>query len=193
MRGELKRLQRDLGITFVHVTHSQEEAMSVADIVVVMDDGRIEQAGPARSIYNAPATSFVARFIGGHNVLEGKLEAMSADDFRLRLSSGAVVAGGIAAAGGAAGPETDAARVAVRSDLMHIRAAGPGPLPDNAVPGNVRAVEYQGPLVQVELNVEGSREFSVTMGEQAFFAAPVEVGSDVVASWSAEAVHLLGD
>ena len=128
--------QRDLGITFVHWTHSQQAAMSVADTVVVMDHGRIEQVGPPRTIYNAPATSFVARFIGGHNVLEGRLESASADGFRLRLAAGSVVSG----AGGAAGPGRDTASGAVRSDLVRIHGGRSDPLPDNAIPSLVSAV-----------------------------------------------------
>ena len=189
MRGELGRLQRDLGITFVHVTHSQQEAMSVADTVVVMEHGRIEQVGPPRTIYNSPATSFVARFIGGHNVLEGRLESASADRFRLKVAAGGVVAG----AGDAAGLGRDTASVAIRSDLIRIRAGGSAPLPDNAVAGRVRGVEYHGSNVQIELEVGATREFLATVGEKAFYTAPVEVGSEVVASWSADAVHLLGD
>ena len=69
MREELKRFQKDLGLTFIHVTHSQEEAMALADLVVVMDGGRILQAAPPREVFERPATAFVARFIGGHNVL----------------------------------------------------------------------------------------------------------------------------
>jgi putative spermidine/putrescine transport system ATP-binding protein len=69
MRAELKRIQTELGITFVHVTHSQEEAMALSDLVVVMDGGRIMQAGPAREVFNNPSSAFVARFIGGHNVI----------------------------------------------------------------------------------------------------------------------------
>ncbi|KAA0579526.1 ABC transporter ATP-binding protein [Azospirillum sp. B21] len=71
MREELKRLHRDIGITFIHVTHSQTEAMALADLAVVMNQGRIEQAGPPRELFNHPRTAFVARFIGGHNVIEG--------------------------------------------------------------------------------------------------------------------------
>ena len=70
MREELKRLHRDIGITFIHVTHSQTEAMALSDIAVVMNGGRIEQAGPPRELFNRPRTAFVARFIGGHNVIE---------------------------------------------------------------------------------------------------------------------------
>ena len=69
MRGELKRLQRDLGISFVHVTHSQDEAMALADMVVVMEAGHIRQTGSAREIFEQPRTAFVARFIGGHNMV----------------------------------------------------------------------------------------------------------------------------
>ncbi len=71
VREELKRLQKELGLTFVHVTHSQDEALALADLVVVMSEGRIAQAGPAREVFNRPANAFTARFIGGHNVLEG--------------------------------------------------------------------------------------------------------------------------
>jgi putative spermidine/putrescine transport system ATP-binding protein len=70
MRSELKRLQRELGISFVHVTHSQDEALALADRIIVMNNGRIEQDGPPREVFNAPRTEFVARFIGGHNILE---------------------------------------------------------------------------------------------------------------------------
>lgn len=70
MRTELKRLQRDLQVTFIHVTHSQDEAMALADEIVLMNEGKIEQAGPARDVFNAPSTEFVARFIGNHNVMD---------------------------------------------------------------------------------------------------------------------------
>jgi putative spermidine/putrescine transport system ATP-binding protein len=70
MRMELKRLQRELQITFIHVTHSQDEAMALADEIVLMNDGKIEQAGPSREVFNAPNTEFVARFIGNHNVMD---------------------------------------------------------------------------------------------------------------------------
>jgi putative spermidine/putrescine transport system ATP-binding protein len=69
MRAELKRWHRDLGMTFVHVTHSQEEAMALSDLVVVMNHGRIEQQGSAREVFERPRTEFVARFIGSHNVI----------------------------------------------------------------------------------------------------------------------------
>jgi putative spermidine/putrescine transport system ATP-binding protein len=85
MRVELKRLQRELGIAFIHVTHAQDEAMALADVIVVMNEGRIEQHGTPREVFNHPRTEFVARFIGGHNVVTvgGVLLAVRADRLRL--------------------------------------------------------------------------------------------------------------
>ncbi|MGR3804625.1 MAG: ABC transporter ATP-binding protein [Marinibacterium profundimaris] len=84
MRAELKKLQRELGITFIHVTHGQDEALALADEVVVMNNAVIEQAGPAREVFNAPETEFVARVLGGHNVitLAGKPYAIRSDRVR---------------------------------------------------------------------------------------------------------------
>ena len=72
---ELKRIQQDVGITFVHVTHDQEEAMSMADTIAVMHDGKIEQAGGAADLYERPRTEFVANFLGVSNLIDGKLGA----------------------------------------------------------------------------------------------------------------------
>jgi len=85
VRAELKLFQRDLGISFIHVTHSQEEAMALADLIVVMNDGKIEQAGTPREIFNAPRTEFVARFIGGHNIISDDGRKASVRTDRLRL------------------------------------------------------------------------------------------------------------
>ncbi len=88
VRAELKRFQRELGISFIHVTHSQEEAMALADLVIIMNAGRIEQAGDPRTIFNAPATEFVARFIGGHNVIPAGERKISVRSDRLHVSAG---------------------------------------------------------------------------------------------------------
>jgi putative spermidine/putrescine transport system ATP-binding protein len=87
MRAELKRLQRELGISFVHVTHSQDEAMALADVIVLMHDGRIAQSGSPRDVFNAPRNAFVAKFIGGHNVIDigGKEIAVRADKVSINL------------------------------------------------------------------------------------------------------------
>ncbi|MHC5035530.1 MAG: ABC transporter ATP-binding protein, partial [Planctomycetota bacterium] len=79
MRGNLRKMQRELGITFIHVTHSQMEAIAVADVVVVMDHGHIDQAAPAREVYSLPRSTYVARFMGGQNVLSGRVVSVTDD------------------------------------------------------------------------------------------------------------------
>jgi putative spermidine/putrescine transport system ATP-binding protein len=86
VRAELKRLNRELGITFVHVTHSQDEALALADLVVLMRAGRIEQQGTPEDLFDRPRTAFAARFMGGHNVVAapgGRPVAVRADRTRL--------------------------------------------------------------------------------------------------------------
>src|SRR5881409_330617 len=142
MRGELLRMQKELGITFVHVTHTQLEAIAVADMVVVMDQGRIEQAGSAREIYTLPVSAYVARFMGGQNVLTGKVASVTdgiatlVSDTGERFSSplnGQVVA------------EGDVLHCCVRRDRVALervrRPPGALPEPTNAVVGAVHAIE----------------------------------------------------
>lgn len=85
MREELKRLQRELGISFIHVTHSQEEALALSDLVVVMDHGVIVQSGTPREVFNQPATAFIARFMGGHNVIRSADGAVAVRADRCRI------------------------------------------------------------------------------------------------------------
>ncbi len=89
MRTELKRLQRELGITFIHVTHGQDEALALADLVVLMNRGRIAQLGSPRDVFNRPSSEFVARFIGGHNVMtvNGAKIAIRNDSLKLSRSA----------------------------------------------------------------------------------------------------------
>ncbi|EFH12828.1 ABC transporter ATP-binding protein [Pseudoroseomonas cervicalis] len=115
MREELKRLQRELGISFIHVTHGQEEAMALSDIAVVMDQGRIAQAGPPREIFERPASAFVARFIGGHNVIalpQGRF-AVRTDRTRLAAAPGAPSLSGPSLSGHVSAVEYQGAAVRV--------------------------------------------------------------------------------
>ncbi|MEL6570901.1 MAG: ABC transporter ATP-binding protein [Pseudomonadota bacterium] len=97
MRAELKKLQRELGITFVHVTHGQDEALALADEIVVMSDAKIEQAGRTRTVFEAPRTAFVARFLGSHNVVsmpEGMI-AVRSDALKITPTDAAKLPGTI--------------------------------------------------------------------------------------------------
>src|SRR6266851_5453570 len=102
MRVELKKLQRELGISFIHVTHGQDEAMALADIVVLMNGGRIEQQGSPREIFNHPRTEFTAKFIGGHNVIALDDETFAVRNDRLMLKKAGEAVNGPSIAGSGA-------------------------------------------------------------------------------------------
>ncbi len=97
MRAELRRWQKELGLTFIHVTHSQEEAMALADTMVVMNHGLIEQVGPPHEVYNRPATEFIARFMGGHNVLDAPAGKIAVRNDHMQIAPAAQGGAGIGA------------------------------------------------------------------------------------------------
>ncbi len=189
MRVELKRLQSELGISFIHVTHSQEEAMALADLVVVMNDGRIEQSGTPQHVYREPRTEFVARFMGGHNVLQGRVTEVGE-------SQVALVAGGHPFA--VRKPEwrigADLA-FAVRGDKIRF-GSEPGAACTalaklNTLPATVRSVEYHGAWVQVGLDIPIADDFRVVCSESAFFENPVSVGDQTFVTWHIDDGHVL--
>jgi putative spermidine/putrescine transport system ATP-binding protein len=163
MREELKGLQTRLGISFIHVTHSQDEAMALADIVVVMNAGKIEQAASAREVFNKPASAFVAKFIGGHNVIPAAVARANAEG----------------------------AMVAIRADRMTV-VPGSAPTDASSLAGVTRSVEYLGATVQVGIDVAGLEPLSAVIPEQRFDAAPVVPGQAVTLSWMPGDVHVLG-
>ncbi|MBO6900044.1 MAG: ABC transporter ATP-binding protein [Rhizobiaceae bacterium] len=185
MRVELKRLQSDLGITFVHVTHTQPEAIALADQVVVMDHGVIEQAASPREIYNKPHSPYVARFMGGQNVLGGTVErvsdntaiALSPDGTRYDLPDANDVKPG------------DKVRFSVRRDRISL--ADKAQDASNSAFGQVTNIEYQGTFVKVSLDTGQREEFIAYVDDEEYFAAPKEVGQKVYATWKPHLNHLL--
>ncbi len=135
MQLELKRIQHEVGITFVHVTHDQEEAMTMADQIVIMNGGHIEQLGTPSELYEHPATSFVAGFLGASNLLSGTVEG----DDRVRLDCGADVHVPRAALAGRSG----AVQIGVRPEK--IRLGGDEP---NTLSGTVTESAYIGVSTQ---------------------------------------------
>ncbi|HAG64659.1 MAG TPA: spermidine/putrescine ABC transporter, partial [Ruthenibacterium lactatiformans] len=88
MQLELKALQKQLGITFIYITHDQEEALNMSDRIAVMKDGRFEQLGTPAEVYDSPRTSYVARFVGTANVLTGTVEAVEDDVLKVACAGG---------------------------------------------------------------------------------------------------------
>jgi putative spermidine/putrescine transport system ATP-binding protein len=187
MRGELRRMQLDLGITFIHVTHTQPEAIALADLVVVMDHGHIEQAASAQDVYNKPYSAYVARFMGGQNVFTGRVSAVTDGMIVLDLSGRGRIE---FPAGDRAAPIGSTAHVSVRRDRVHLARQSSAEMV-NAVTGKVGAIEYQGTWVKVTLEPISGEDFVVNMPDTEFFADPVNPGDAVRAHWKAFDVHPL--
>ena len=188
MRSELRRLQRELGITFVHVTHTQLEAIAVADLVVVMDQGRIEQAAAPEVIYATPESAYVARFMGGHNVLSGRLARIAGGAATLENDKGQRFE--VAMPDGLAGPG-DPVNVSIRRDRVALEnGAAPG-VGVNQVSGTVYAIEYQGAFVKVTMRIAGDEEFVAYLRDDQFLKDPVQIGDAATASWRRDDLHLL--
>jgi putative spermidine/putrescine transport system ATP-binding protein len=189
MRGELKSLQNELGITFVHVTHTQPEAIALANMVVVMDTGRIDQADTANVIFNRPKTPYVARFMGGQNVLTGTVESKMAGLIRLKNASGAIFE---AAAGETAAEQGAPMSFAVRRDRIKLRKSGKGKTETaaNEISGVVEATEYQGSYVKVTVDLGGGI-FVANLPDRDYFADPVDRGDPVIANWNTADVNIL--
>ncbi|MFF4415411.1 ABC transporter ATP-binding protein [Streptosporangium sp. NPDC001559] len=92
MRFELKRLQHEIGVTTVYVTHDQSEALSMSTVIAVMSNGKVEQVGTPREVYGAPAAEFVARFVGSANLVAGKVAAVSEGEVTVKTPDGLIVA-----------------------------------------------------------------------------------------------------
>ncbi len=156
---ELKRIQQDIGITFVHVTHDQEEAMSMADTIAVMHDGKIEQAGSASDLYERPRTEFVANFLGVSNLIDGKLGRTDGDLASVETHDGAR----LQVPSDRVGPHgTDAIRVGVRPEKITLSPANGGGHGDrNALRGTIVVAAFLGTSIQYVIKAPGGEELTV--------------------------------
>lgn len=193
MRGELRRVQKELGITFVHVTHTQLEAIAVADMVVVMAQGRIEQAASARDIFVAPRNAYVARFVGGQNVLSGTVESSMNGTAAVASDKGARFAFPVGDIRPARGSKLYGS---IRRDRIGVEKVLPGTKPAgglNTIVGEVHTLENQGSYVKVTVDLDNGEEFVAHVPDDAFFRSPLDIGDKVEARWSASDIKLLDD
>jgi putative spermidine/putrescine transport system ATP-binding protein len=193
MRGELRRVQKELGITFIHVTHTQLEAIAVADTVVVMAHGHIEQAASARDIFIAPRNAYVARFVGGQNVLSGTVESAMNGTAAVADENGARFAFPV---GGIRPLRGSKLWGSIRRDRIALEKVPPGSKPAgglNTIAGEVHTIENQGSYVKVTLELGHNEEFVAHLLDETFFANPLDIGDRVVARWSASDIKLLDD
>jgi spermidine/putrescine ABC transporter ATP-binding subunit len=183
MQIELKLLQTQVGITFLYVTHDQEEALSMSDRIAVMLDGRIEQLDGPEEIYDAPATAFVAGFIGSQNFLTG----VARGDGSEVAGDGWTVLGGRAAADVVVGRE---ALAAIRPEHVEVVATDPG-RQANVLEGSLAGVSHLGEVIQFVVRVLGGEQEIISRRPR-HSAARLAVGEQVWCTWEAADAHVFG-
>ena len=177
---ELKSLQETLGITFIYVTHDQEEALTMSDRMAVMAGGLIEQIGTPADVYDSPATAYVADFLGNANVLPVEVIG-SAGDGRTEIRVG----GQVLACQGIAAPGDDV-RLVIRPERLMLEA------PDNeaaAIDGTIARVVYQGPTTDIIVRLPGDEEVVVRRPSE--HAGHHSAGQQVTVHCRADAMRLL--
>jgi spermidine/putrescine transport system ATP-binding protein len=191
LQVELKRIQMEVGITFVYVTHDQEEALTMSDRIAVMHRGRIEQVGAPEDLYDRPATSFVADFIGTTNLLSGRVEALDTEAATVRLDSGDLCL--VAAPGRSAGQPV---QLSIRPESIAIHPAGNrsngsgGPSDNRRIPATIEQVAYLGAAVQYHIRTDGGLGLSVIAGKT---GPRFESGDSVALAWAPTDALVLGD
>jgi len=179
---ELKALQEEVGITFVYVTHDQEEALTMSDRIAVMSQGRVEQIGPPKEIYEEPATAYVADFLGVSNLMDATAAGQVAEGCAVSIGEFSFTAG--------QGDEDirGQAKVTIRPERVNLEAQGT--TGQNRVPGMVERVVYVGSVLQVIVNLApGQRIQAWVQNEGA--AVPFESGAPVTVHFPPEALRVL--
>jgi spermidine/putrescine transport system ATP-binding protein len=175
MQLELKQIQHELGLSFVHVTHDQEEAMTMADSIAVMNRGRVEQLGPPSELYERPATAFVAGFLGVSNLLSGVVAASD----RVRLDAGDEVRAPV-------GDRTGRVAVGIRPEKIRLEAPREG---DNSLAGTIRETAYVG--VATQYVVETHAGTLIVYVQNSANAPSLRPGVETALSWSPEATFVV--
>ena len=191
MQVELKRIQQEVGITFIYVTHDQEEAMTMSDRIAVMNRGRYEQLGDPESLYERPTTRFVAGFLGVSNLLPGAVQGTDGRYAIVKLSDDTAVRAPSALIGG-----TDGVNIGVRPEKIRLRA------PDEATPdghnqlrGVIRDASYLGVSTQYQVEARGGARLTVYEQnvERATRAELWAPGEEVLLTWSPDHSFVVAD
>ena len=186
---ELKNLHRQVGRTFIYVTHDQDEALSMSDRIAIMRHGRIVQHGSPQELYDRPRTRFVADFLGRSNFLRARVDATSGDE--LALSCGPARLVQTAAQKRGAVVVGDEILLALRPENIRVREAGASDLA-NQVTARVRNWSYLGTEFHLVLDAGAIGDFAVTVPASRN-AAPPEIGGDITIGWDAGSATIVED
>jgi len=186
MQGVLSRLQKELGITFVYVTHSQSEAFAMSDRVVIMSQGRIEQLGSPKEIYRSPASRFVADFVGANNILSGTV-SQAGEDLEIKTTLGVFRCH---AGTGDAFAMGDALDMVISADLVQISLEDPNT--QNSLRCRFISEEFVGSIVTLFAELEDGSDFKVQTRQRDLANLSLGEESAFFVSWSAADAHLIG-
>ena len=191
MQLELKALNKQLGTTFVYVTHDQEEALTMSDRIAVMDNGQVAQLGTPAEIYENPRTAFVARFIGESNFFEGVVKRRDGRSWEVARTDG----GRFLVPDHPTLREGRALRVAVRPEWMDVWRPGAVPAGENAVTGTIREVIYLGETMHVIVTVPGCADVTVAMRNEGQLIKPLpwKRGDEAAVAWLPEDCQILDE
>ena len=187
MQSMLTRLQRELGITFVYVTHSQSEAFAMADRVVIMSRGHIAQIGMPKDIYRAPENRFVAEFVGRNNIISGTVKSTSNKAVTIDGSLGQFE---VALAGGHQPIVGDVASFVIAADLVHLSTTKPKAA--NNIECSLISEEFIGSVVTLFLETPDGSEFKVQIQERELSDMDLKHLGRVFVSWESDRAHFLG-
>ncbi|MEP2642489.1 ABC transporter ATP-binding protein [Roseobacter sp.] len=187
MQAVLTDLQRELGITFVYVTHSQSEAFAMADRVVIMGNGKIAQIGTPKDIYRAPANQFVAEFVGRNNILTGTVSRVAQDTAQITTPSGdfTVPMNDVTLTQG------QTASFVISADLVHI--AMDHPTGDNTAQCRLISEEFVGSMVTLFLEDAQGQDFKVQMQERELSRFDLKGADGIWLSWDTQSAHVLNE
>ncbi len=190
MQLELKALNRSLGVTFIYVTHDQEEALTMSDRIAVMADGRIAQLGNPAEIYEDPRTEFVARFIGEANVFAGRAGGRDGTGVSVESPAGRFRIPAAAGVGSGA-----SVKIAVRPEWLDLFARGAAPPNENAIDGQVRDVIYLGETIHVLVALPDGSTATVALRNEGQLTRPIPwtVGTPVSVAWLPEDCQVLAE
>jgi spermidine/putrescine transport system ATP-binding protein len=191
MQIELKRIQRDVGITFVYVTHDQNEALTMSDRLAVMNDGRIEQEGRPQEIYERPATRFVAGFIGTSNLLTGRVGRVSGERAVIEVSPEERIVLPLRGAGERAAGPGDEVELTVRPEKIVISGGRPG-TDGSVLRGTVAEVVYLGTSTNFSVTTTTGAEMVVFRQNSASGDSQPGRGQDVWLSWDPQHSYPIG-
>ena len=186
MQGVLSRLQKELGITFVYVTHSQSEAFAMADRVVIMSHGLIEQIGTPQQVFREPASRFVAEFVGSNNILSGQVSRVDDDAVCFNTGIGEVLALPSSHSDIGVGDEAD---IVVSADRLEL-STNPGSQ-GNEYPCKLVSEEFIGAIVTLLVETDDGTELKIQKQQKDIDESLLESGTRLWASWSKENVYTI--